>query len=1105
MNFQDAELRAVQPPTQCWISGAGQRGSLVHELRWYLEQFLEWPFHPDTDRATRTIDALRDWGERAFTTLFPRGLAAPGRLSLASADPTLLAYPWEALSEPGGGWIGPRVAIERVLLGSGPSAPERDLPCGELNVMLVTCRPAGERDVGFNAIARPMVEAFTVLGYSVHVHVLRPPTFEALRAHLAGRPNFYHVFHFDGHGKHGVLVFEDEHGNPTPRTGAVVGKILVDAGVPIVTLNACQSGISELDPDTSVSTALLRAGVPQAVAMSHSVRVGGAREFVPAFYRTLCETGDVCQATLAGRGQMYARPGRTSPVGQTPLHDWLLPVSYRREASVQRRLVRVAARPSDDRSRTVCSPEGLPPPARFVGRDAVVLALERGLGQKRPVIVLHGLGGAGKTSVAAHFVRWLAETHGLPSFWTSFQGVSSVDEALRAPGHALVGDPFARLGRDAQIDAVGRALVGRPALLVWDNFESSAGWNAEERGRLCRFLDSLRGARAKVLVTSRSEERSLASYGHPIALTGLEPEEQWELCDQIIGEQGLDVDRHDEALVKLLQRLGGHPLAMRAVLSLLKRFGSTAALRDRLDEIVSALDEADPIQRHLSATLAVVLDGTPAGLEPTLGLIALHEETLRSDTLIEMARRIEPAPSDERVHDMLLGLANAGLLQRSAESTFRVHPILGTYLRSRRGSSDGVACQDTFAQVLAAGAEAEVTGPSHAQAFTGSMHTNLVAAATLPGVGAETRFSLCKCLGTFAYNRRRLGEAELWYRRALGIAERTNDRKKTAKICHNLGVVAQVQCRYELAEQWSRRSQALEESLGDEDGMAVSYQQLGRIAQEQRELVRAAEWYQKSLEIKLRRGNERGAAFSLHQLGMVAQEQRDFTTAEANYHRSREIRERLNDEQNAAVTYQQIGRVHEERGDLDSAEQWYRKSLASKLSRGDENGASYSYHQLGLVAEARGRLKDAEGLLRSSLLITERSGNDSLAALSSHHLGRVSARYGDISAAEEWYRRSMEIERRLGNAHGEAVTRYELGNLARGQGREDEGIECMLSALTVFLRTDPPRAAALADELRDIYAELPGVRRSGFRKLWTAAVPTTPEWLDGPDADMEAI
>jgi hypothetical protein len=68
---------------------------------------------------------------------------------------------------------------------------------------MVISRPAGIRDVGYQMVARPLLERLDAVRGQVDLTVLRPPTFGALaqavrQAADAGAP--FHVVHFDGHG-----------------------------------------------------------------------------------------------------------------------------------------------------------------------------------------------------------------------------------------------------------------------------------------------------------------------------------------------------------------------------------------------------------------------------------------------------------------------------------------------------------------------------------------------------------------------------------------------------------------------------------------------------------------------------------------------------------------------------------------------------------------------------------------------------------------------------------------------------------------------------------------------------------------------------------------
>src|SRR5579863_9675422 len=99
----------------------GQPNSnLMHELRWYLERFLDYPFPPETDRAQRVLESLKAWGSQAFNSIFDQPDAADwfatsAILQVRSDDPHVLSWPWEALFDPQASYIAHWRRIERRL------------------------------------------------------------------------------------------------------------------------------------------------------------------------------------------------------------------------------------------------------------------------------------------------------------------------------------------------------------------------------------------------------------------------------------------------------------------------------------------------------------------------------------------------------------------------------------------------------------------------------------------------------------------------------------------------------------------------------------------------------------------------------------------------------------------------------------------------------------------------------------------------------------------------------------------------------------------------------------------------------------------------------
>ena len=340
----------------------GSAEELGRELRWYLEEFLAYPFSPETEHAERVLDALRAWGEQAFDVLFDSReggklldeATARGYQDLVlqvwSDDARVLAWPWEALRDPRGSVLAAACGIERHLNRVlDPVAVPAALPSDQVNILLVIARPL-KGDVKYRSIARPLVELIEERNLPAHVHVLRPPTFERLREHLRERPGYYHLVHFDGHGSYGptpaaeaphaygapegALLFEDEKGTEAPVSAEKLSTLLQEHRIPAIVLNACRSAMLDegaVDPFASVAASLLKAGTRSVVAMSYSLYVSGAQEFLPAFYRRLFESGSFVEAARAGRQQMFAEPGRVCVRGRFDLQDWLVPVAYPQE------------------------------------------------------------------------------------------------------------------------------------------------------------------------------------------------------------------------------------------------------------------------------------------------------------------------------------------------------------------------------------------------------------------------------------------------------------------------------------------------------------------------------------------------------------------------------------------------------------------------------------------------------------------------------------------------------------------------------------------------------------------------------------------------------
>jgi CHAT domain len=416
-------------------------GGALEDLRWYLEDYLLAPFGVWEDRGPAVQGQLAEWGEQVFGSVFGSG---PARFAyerardrglevvFRSADAGLLGLPWELMRDGAGPAALGAGGVSRSLP-VADAAGTLEVPGGRLRVLMVISRPAGTEDVGYQMVARPLLERLDAVRGEVDLTVLRPPALEALRQAVkraadAGVP--FHVVHFDGHGAmpgrpgsgaaagragmmagpgEGVLAFELPGGGSDHVGASKVAAVLAQGRVPVVVLNACQSGAVGKELEASVATALLKAGCAAVVAMAYSVYAVAAAEFMAAFYESLFTGASVGQAVTAGRRRLFEHDGRPSSKGDMPLADWLVPVHYLRQEVrfPQARTSRPAAAPSlevmldqvrDAPPGPSAGQDPLAAAGVFVGRDDLFYQLETAARLQR-VVVLAGPGGRGRPSL----------------------------------------------------------------------------------------------------------------------------------------------------------------------------------------------------------------------------------------------------------------------------------------------------------------------------------------------------------------------------------------------------------------------------------------------------------------------------------------------------------------------------------------------------------------------------------------------------------------------------------------------------------------------------------------------------------------------------------
>ncbi len=1101
-------------------------------LEWYFEEYLKFPF-TDQVKAQEAATSITTYGEKLFAQVFsadPQILSAYKTTAKAGlgmiqieivGQSSFHALHWEALKDPE---LPHPLTLQATIVRKNmvPQVVSPDEhPSPTINLLIVAARPRGKRDVGYRTISRPLVESLRQSGLPVKIDILRPGTYNALENHLHKVTSkhgggYYHVIHFDVHGslltyqefrlvsRHirdqgsgrrdippydglkAFLALEGEKDDTADLVEAEeLAALLTQHQIPIAILNACQSGKQTGDSEISLGSSLMQAGVQLVLAMGYSITVSAATLLMTLFYRRIFAGDNLLFAIRQARNELYNYKKRNVYYAQQiDLEDWLLPVVY------QNRPVQLTLReltPEENRAyferQAQLTHEAPPEPTYgFIGRDLDILRIERRLLMKRNIVLVRGMGGAGKTTFLRYLSSWW-HTTGLVErvfyfgyderAWTRQQITVEIAQQLLDPV-AYVHD-FQPLSLDAQQVLLTRRLRAESHLLILDNLESITGANpailhtldkAEQEALRC-FLADLAGGQTLVLLGSRSGEEWLAKgtfADNVYDLPGLDPEAASTLADLILEQHSAAKCLEDGDFLRLLKLLDGFPPALEVVLPNLARETPKEVLM-ALQAGDVRLDTGDPEDKTKSILRCIDYSYSNLSPEAQELLLCLAPFTSVFDLgLLEpYIAHLKQLPSLKKLPfahfvEILQEAVNWGLLSPDSDNPrfLYMQPVLSYFLRNRLkepGQAESKAAIETafLEHYREFGSASRSLLRSRdpqdrrlGQFVTKLEYENLVTALNLALVAQESITALSATLVYFLSDtqNQHLG-LKLFYT----IQERFADYPSD-KLAGSLGIeyaevirtIANWQLnlkQYKNAEQSYQRVLKITDELDRVDEESVSslkggiYRQLGKVAREQQQWAQAEQYYQQALQIFVECDDRDGQAQAYYSLGSCSHEQQQWAQAEQYYQQALQIFVEYNDRHMQAYTYQQLGMVAQGQQRWVQAEQYYWQALRIYVEYNDRYTQASIYHQLGWLAQEQRQWAQAEQYYQQALQIFVEYNDRYKQAYIYHNLGGVIQEQRQWVQARDYFLQALEIFAAFGDTYRGAGTLANLAHLWR--------------------------------------------------------------------------
>ncbi|MET7951437.1 tetratricopeptide repeat protein [Micromonospora sp. NPDC005324] len=992
-------------------------------------------------------------------------LARPGRhrLGIEVVDPALADLPWETLVLPGEELplaLRPDVDVCR-------TGPDRPAPTVRVDGPLRMLAAIASPDDSTQPLLDHERELGRILGavepghrHGVRVRVLEWGSAAAIRAALAEEP--FHVLHVSSHARPGALLLETPTGTEDRVDAARFLAEVLPPGrtVPLIVLAGCSTARQDQRELPGLAGALLAHGAPSVLAMNGTVSDEYTIEFCARLYERLAARGE--PELLA---EVSAVRRELAPTAA----EWWMPTLFLADPGLRLAGGRNGAAVAVPPGQSLVGDGVVRAPTDFVGRREILRRLSRG----KLRVLVHGIGGIGKTSLAAELGQRFRDAGGIV---VATRGDATVDEILDELRRQVEGrcagaapeDPVRRWlvalaepGQDwrRRLDSIGTG--GPPLLLVLDNAEDAL--DAEHRladGDLAAFLAAW-ASRHELVVTSR----------HPFPVVGLETchlgplswQETRKLLWRLPGVGQLAPAEQQ----RMWHRLGGHPRALEYLDGLLRggsarsdevasRLAAAGGGRDAGPaEVGTPLAEAGALAAEdvLLPRLLARLEAVPAARRLLLGAAVYRTPVDRTGLAWQLADPTDggdPPPEPTGLDESVETLSQLGLLA----------PVTGGHLVHRW----------TAASLLRiAGRDAVVDAHRRAGRYWGwrtrsstdqhdfirraveARYHHLAAGDTDDVVTySELACQELHAAGHWAW------EEKIW-RELLPMAPPGSAR--SASFLKGLGDVHLSRGEYPQATQRYEAALAVYRNLDDESGVGKLLHQLGLVADNRGDRATADRLFQEALTI-LSRLDDRAAVFrTLHQLAGTARDNGDAELTMSRYLEELAIARDLDDLDGIAASHHQIGVLAFEARDLVKAEQCIQVAITTYGRLGVRVQQGSGLVMLGRIALAQFAYETAEARVRAALKIFEEVGSNGHIAECTLLLGHLSRDLDDLEFAESCFARARTIVAALGEDRLLRRCDELLGGVRTVLGRAAEAVPHTVSAIGGD--DQPPRQSAL--------------------------------------------
>ncbi|WP_159045659.1 tetratricopeptide repeat protein, partial [Streptomyces puniciscabiei] len=739
-------------------------------------------------------------------------------------------------------------------------------------------------------------------------------------------------------------------------------------------------------------------------------------------------------------------------------------------------------------------------PPEFMGRDEDLAPLvdlfdpDSGVG--RPVAVVAGMGGVGKTTLAhavGHEVLkrgWftgvlLVDLRGYDP--QPAQPEQSLDALMRRLGVQPKHIPPTAPDREVfyRSHLADRGRKGERLLVIADNASSAA-----------QVRPLLPPAPHGLIATSR---KYLPGIGRPRSLHQLQPEDAVALLDLALREANPDdqrVEEDREAAERVAMACGCLPLALQIVAALLVQDpGQPLAERaERLTAGEGRLDSINDGERDLRAVFDQTLDSLLPQQQDLFRMLSLNTGP---DISTPAAAALTHHP-EAAIDNQLGQLAAAHLISRSTtRGRWQMHDLLRDYAQeqTQRHLENNRTARRKFGQARQRLADyyvkwaesarthtdfsgqlqpsVEFDGREEALRWMDGERANLIAMAHFEAP-SENSARLCFALTEYLKYRERHYDALVVSALNLDSLRALKDRRNEPGAWGNLGYALDSLHRYDEALSAHTTALSLFEQAGDTVGQAGAWGNVGNTLESLHRYDEALAAHTTARTLFEQTGDARGQAAAWDSTGDALRQLHRYDEALAAHTTARALYEQTGNTEGQAISWCNTGYTLESLHRYDEALSAQATARAFYQQTGDARGQAAAWDSTGTTLRCLHRYDEALAAHTTARTLSEQTGYIHGQVVSWGSTGgalRDLHRYDEALAAHTTARTLSE---QTGYIRGQATAWGDIGNTLESLHRYDEALAAYATSRTLYEQIGYVRGQAIAwnntgDALQDLH------------------------------------